>query len=415
MRSGSIASPPRRLRSRAPAPRGAGRASCSRPASPAAELAGLPRAGGQGPRRRRRAGAADLRDRRTARRAGARPDRARDGGNPLALTELPRGLTPAQVAGGFGLPHVLGLSGRIEDSFLRRLDELPADTRRLLLVAASDSVGDTALVWQAAERLGIDREAAQPAHAAGLLEFGATVWFRHPLVRSAVYRPRRPRTAAPRIARSRRHRSRRRPGPPRVASRPRHRRAGRGRRGRARTLGRPRAGPGRLRRGGRVPGAGGTADADLELRAERGLDAAEAMLRAGAFDVSRSLLAAAAAGPLDEVGRARTELLSGRIGSRSSAAATRPRSCWRRPRLEPRTSRSRATPTSMRSSPPRSPTASSPAATRARSPRRPAARRPRRPRSAPSTCCSTGSPCSVTEGTSRPPRARAGAHRLPAR
>jgi DNA-binding CsgD family transcriptional regulator len=109
-------------------------------------------------------------------------------GNPLALLELPRGLTPAQLAGGFGLPAALPLSGRIEESFRRRLSRLPRPTRRLLLIAAADPVGDPALVWRAAERLGIDDSAAEAAESQGLVEFGAGVMFRHPLVRSAIYR-----------------------------------------------------------------------------------------------------------------------------------------------------------------------------------------------------------------------------------
>ena len=76
-------------------------------------------------------------------------------GNPLALLELPRGLTPAQLAGGFGLPAALPLSERIEESFARRLARLPRDARRLLLVAAADPTGDAALEWRAAASLGI--------------------------------------------------------------------------------------------------------------------------------------------------------------------------------------------------------------------------------------------------------------------
>jgi DNA-binding CsgD family transcriptional regulator len=109
-------------------------------------------------------------------------------GNPLALLELVRGLTPAELAGGFGLPGALPLSGRIEASFRRRLDALPAKTRRLMQLAAADPVGEPLLVWRAAERLGIPAEAAEPAGEAGLLEFGSRVRFRHPLVRSAAYR-----------------------------------------------------------------------------------------------------------------------------------------------------------------------------------------------------------------------------------
>ncbi|HEV8652391.1 MAG TPA: AAA family ATPase [Actinomycetes bacterium] len=109
-------------------------------------------------------------------------------GNPLALLELPRGLPPAELAGGFALPDAIPLSGRIEASFRQRLDALPADTRVLVQLAAADPVGDPVLVWRAAERLGIATEAATPAAEAGLLEVGTRVLFRHPLVRSAAYR-----------------------------------------------------------------------------------------------------------------------------------------------------------------------------------------------------------------------------------
>ena len=109
-------------------------------------------------------------------------------GNPLALLELPRSLTPAELAGGFALPDAMPLSGPIEASFRRRLDALPADTRELLLVAAAEPVGDPVLVWRAAGRLGIRPQAATPGADAGLLEFGTRVRFRHPLVRSAAYR-----------------------------------------------------------------------------------------------------------------------------------------------------------------------------------------------------------------------------------
>jgi hypothetical protein len=108
-------------------------------------------------------------------------------GNPLALLELPRVLTAAELAGGFGLPGAL--PGRIEDSFRRRVDALPTQARRLLLLAAADPTGDPVLVWRAAVRLGIGAQAAGPAAETGLAEFGARVRFRHPLVRSAIYRP----------------------------------------------------------------------------------------------------------------------------------------------------------------------------------------------------------------------------------
>ena len=108
-------------------------------------------------------------------------------GNPLALLELPRGGTPIDVAGGFGLPVQVPLSSRIEQGFVRQLDALPAETRRLLVLAAAEPIGDVPLLWRAAERLGIRPEAAEPAEAAGLVEIGARVRFRHPLVRSAAY------------------------------------------------------------------------------------------------------------------------------------------------------------------------------------------------------------------------------------
>jgi hypothetical protein len=109
-------------------------------------------------------------------------------GNPLALLELPRGLTPAELAGGFGLPEALSMQGRIENRFAQRLDALPADTGRLLLVAAADPTGDPALVWRAATRLGLTGAALEPLAGADLIEIDARVRFRHPLVRSAVFR-----------------------------------------------------------------------------------------------------------------------------------------------------------------------------------------------------------------------------------
>ena len=109
-------------------------------------------------------------------------------GNPLALLELPRAMTPAELAGGYGLPEAMPMASRIEQGFRRRLESLPPQTRRLLLTAAAEPVGDATLVWRAAERLGIGVEAAAAASAAGLLEIDGRVRFRHPLVRSAAYR-----------------------------------------------------------------------------------------------------------------------------------------------------------------------------------------------------------------------------------
>ena len=109
-------------------------------------------------------------------------------GNPLALLELPRGLTTAELAGGFGLPTERPLTGRIEASFRRRVETLPADTRRALLIAAAEPLGDPTLMWSAAHQLGMGPDAIAPAEAAGLVTVGRTVTFHHTLVRSAIYR-----------------------------------------------------------------------------------------------------------------------------------------------------------------------------------------------------------------------------------
>src|SRR5271168_902525 len=93
-------------------------------------------------------------------------------GNPLALLELPRGLTPIQLAGGFGLPPAVPLSASIEESFTRRLARLGGDARRLLLIAAADPTGDPAVVWRAAQELGIPESIAESVEAEDLLELG---------------------------------------------------------------------------------------------------------------------------------------------------------------------------------------------------------------------------------------------------
>jgi hypothetical protein len=155
---------------------------------PSAELAGLPELAVEGLRDD------DARALLDSALAGPLDDRVRElivaetRGNPLALLELPRGLTPAELAGGFGLPGAVPLTGRIEDSFTRQLGALPGPARRLVQLAAADPSGDRSLVWRAAGRLGIPVQAAPPAVEAGLVEFGAQIRFRHPLARSAAYR-----------------------------------------------------------------------------------------------------------------------------------------------------------------------------------------------------------------------------------
>jgi DNA-binding CsgD family transcriptional regulator len=112
---------------------------------------------------------------------------AETGGNPLALLELAR-LTPSELAGGFGLLKPVALPAGIEQSYVRRLQTLSDDAQRLLLVAAAEPIGDPLLVWRAAEQLGIAPGAADDVRSEGLLEIGERVVFRHPLVRSAIYR-----------------------------------------------------------------------------------------------------------------------------------------------------------------------------------------------------------------------------------
>jgi DNA-binding CsgD family transcriptional regulator len=108
-------------------------------------------------------------------------------GNPLALLELPRALTPAELAGGFALAEAQPLADRLQESFLQRVRSLPPHSQRLLLTAAAEPLGDVALLWRAAERLGVGPDAVGPAEAAGLIDVGPRVRFRHPLVRSAIY------------------------------------------------------------------------------------------------------------------------------------------------------------------------------------------------------------------------------------
>ena len=240
-------------------------------------------------------------------------------GNPLALLELPPGKTAEWLTGGFAYPDVRPLTGRIEESFRRRIDALPAETQRLLLVAASEPLGEPVLMWRAAERLGIGAEAATPATASGLVEFGARVMFRHPLVRSAVYRAasleeRRSAHGAladatdPEVDPDRRawHRAHATPGLDEDVAAELERSAGRAQ-----------------ARGGLVAAAAFLARAteltpEPARRAQRALAAAQAKHQAGAHDAARGLLATAEAGPLEESQRARVQLVRAQIAFAAS-------------------------------------------------------------------------------------------------
>ena len=248
-------------------------------------------------------------------------------GNPLALLELPRGLSPAQLAGGFGLPAAGPLSGRIEESFTRQLAALPDQARRLLQLAAADPSGDPPLVWRAAGRLGIPVQAAAAAAEAGLAEFGAQVRFRHPLVRSAAYRSaaipdRRQLHAAlaevtdPRVDPDRRawHRAQAAAGPDEEVAVELEQSAGR-----AQARGGLAAAAAFLERAVLLT-------ADPARHVDRALAAAQASMQAGAFGKALEMLSMAEAsgsGPLDEFASARADLLRGQIAFASSAGQRR--------------------------------------------------------------------------------------------
>jgi DNA-binding CsgD family transcriptional regulator len=242
-------------------------------------------------------------------------------GNPLALLELPRGLTPAELAGGFGSPSTFALSDRIEDSFRRRLHGLPANTQRLLLVGAAEPIGEPALVWRAAARVGIEPDAAVAAEPEGLVEFGARVTFRHPLVRSAIYDAATPQerrevhgalaeVTDPDVDPDRRawHHALAAIGPDEAVARELESSAGRAK-----------------ARGGFAAAAAFLERAteltpDPALRGARALLAAQAKLDAAAPDRAYELLAIAELAPLDELQCAQVDLLRGHIAFGRSEA-----------------------------------------------------------------------------------------------
>jgi DNA-binding CsgD family transcriptional regulator len=235
-------------------------------------------------------------------------------GNPLALLELPRGLSPAQLAGGFGLPRALSLSGKIEETFINRLEALPEDTQQLLLVAAAEPTGNPALLWSAAARLGIADAVLSPAESERLLDIDGRVRFRHPLVRSAVYRAATPHQRR-RVHRALAEATDAQLDPDR----------------RAWHLAEAAAGPDEAvaaeleRAAGRAQARGGLAAAAAFLeraagltpepsrRAQRALAAAQAEFEAGALDDALALLATLETGAVDDVQRARVQLLRAQI------------------------------------------------------------------------------------------------------
>lgn len=223
-------------------------------------------------------------------------------------------MTPAELAGGFALPDARPLANSIERSFLRRVRSLPPHSQRLLLLAATEPVGDVLQLWRAARQLGVAPDAVAPAEAAGLLELGGRVRFRHPLVRSAIYRAATPddrreihralaEATDPETDPDRRawHRAQSTAGLDEAVASELERSAERAR-----------------RRGGVAAMAAFLERAaevtpDPAHRGARALAAAQAKLDAGAPEAAQRLLATAELTPLDELRRARVARLRGQI------------------------------------------------------------------------------------------------------
>ncbi|NIK58921.1 ATP-binding protein [Kribbella shirazensis] len=235
-------------------------------------------------------------------------------GNPLALMELPRGLTAAQLAGGFERPDARPLASQIEQNFARRVDALPPDTRRLLLTAAAEPVGDVPLLMRALTILGVPMSTAAPAEAAGLIDIAGRVRFRHPLVRSATYRAADPvdrravhRALAeaidPELDPDRRawHRAQGVDGPDEDVAAELERSADRAQ-----------------RRGGMAASSAFLQRAteltpEPATRSLRALSAAQASLAAGAFETALRLLSTAEQGTVDELHQARVNLMRAQL------------------------------------------------------------------------------------------------------
>ena len=246
-------------------------------------------------------------------------------GNPLALLELPRGQSSAALAGGFSVPDRLPLPSRIEASYRRRIEKLPGQTQHLLVVAAADPVGDPNLLWRAVSELGIPVDAAAPAEADDLLEVRARVAFRHPLLRSAIYRG-----ASPAERRSA-HRALAAATDPEIDP---DRRAWH----RAQAVVAPEEDVAAEleRSAGRAQARGGLAAAaaflqravaltpEPAIRSDRALAAAQASLEAGAFDAALELVAAVESGTLDDLGRARVDRLQAEIAFAQSRGGEAP-------------------------------------------------------------------------------------------
>jgi DNA-binding CsgD family transcriptional regulator len=235
-------------------------------------------------------------------------------GNPLALLDLPRSMSTAELAGGFELLAATDLPRHLEDHYLEVASKLPEATQRLLLLAAAEPIGDATVVWRAAYGLGIEGSSLAPAEDAQLVEVGARVRFRHPLVRSAVYR------AAAVAERRAAHQALAevtdpQTDPDRRAWHRAHAAVGVDEEVAAeleRSADRARA------RGGAAAAAAFLARAteltpDPAARGRRALAAAQAKFEAAGSDAALELLATAELAPLDELQRARLERLRAEI------------------------------------------------------------------------------------------------------
>jgi DNA-binding CsgD family transcriptional regulator len=246
-------------------------------------------------------------------------------GNPLALLELSRSMSATERAGGYAPPVTRDLPGQLEEQYLRRIRALPEATQRLILLAAADPLGDATLVWRAAELLSIDQSTVAPAAEAGLLEIDDHVRFRHPLVRSAVYRAGAPEdrqrvhealamVSDPKRDADRRtwHRALAATAPDEaVAAELEHSAQS------AQTRGGLAAAAAFLQRATFLT-------ADPTLYARRALAAAHASFQAGSFDDALALVATAEAEALDELQRAQADLLRGQVAFASDLGSDAP-------------------------------------------------------------------------------------------
>ncbi|MFI7067573.1 AAA family ATPase [Kribbella sp. NPDC050124] len=235
-------------------------------------------------------------------------------GNPLALLELPRWWTTAELTFGAQPAQPRTLTSRMEEVIRRQLEALPVESRRLLLTAAAEPLGDIHLLWRATALIGVGTDAAVPAQQAGLIELRDTVRFRHPMIRSVAYRfatvPERQavhgalaEVTDPALDPDRRawHRAHAAAGPDEVVAAELEHCADRA-----------------LSQGGLAAAAAFLEQAALltpnaSARAERQLSAAESMLHAGTYEASLNLLAVAEHGPLGDLQRARIDVLRAQV------------------------------------------------------------------------------------------------------